>query len=799
MVDDNDANRYYLRALLEGHGWTVDAAGDGAEALVRARRTVPDLVISDLLMPVMDGYSLLREWKGDPRLEGVPFVVYTSTYTSSSDERLALDLGTDAFIVRPVEPDEFMARIGEVMARAATAPPARRRPPPSDDPGVLKQYSEALIRKLEDKSRQLDEMNRALQADILERERAAITLRESEERFRQLAENISGVFWVTDPAKTTVDYVSPGYEKIWGRSAAELRSAPQAWYEAVHPDDRARVVDAARTKQAAGEYDERYRIVRSDGAVRWIRDRAFPIRDAHGEIYRVVGIAEDVSEAKEAEDRLADQAALLDATHEAIVVRDLDDRVIYWNRGAERVYGRTAADVLGGVFAEMVSVEQPQYDAARGHVLEAGDWEGELNTDRADGERRIVEGRWTLVRDHAGIPAAVLAIDSDITERKNLEAQFRRSQRLESIGTLAGGIAHDLNNVLTPIVMAMGFLKELATNEKDRRMIESMRRSAERGADLVRQVLAFARGVEGERLPVRLPHVVQELLQIMTETFPKSIELQHALPEDSWIVIGDPTQLHQVLLNLCVNARDAMPNGGHLSIDVENVTMRDADVARHPGARAGAFVVTRVTDDGTGIAPDVRDRIFDPFFTTKPVGVGTGLGLSTTLAIVRSHGGFMDVETEVGRGTAFTVYLPAAESEPARRDVVGAPAELPRGRGELVLIVDDEDAIRAMAERILLAAGYRALVAANGAEAVSLYARHRREIAVVLTDLAMPVMGGSALIATLKGFDAGVRVVACSGLPLPDDVEPGVAGFIRKPFDAGSLLRAMAQALSAGG
>jgi PAS domain S-box-containing protein len=681
IVDDKEENLYYLEALLKGHGCRVETARHGAEALVLARKAPPDLVISDLLMPVMDGYTLLRHWKSDARLKAIPFIVYTATYTEMEDERLALNLGADAFILKPAEPEEFLARIREVQANVAAAIPALPRHPVGDENDLLKVYSETLIRKLEEKSLQLEAANQALKQDIINRQLAEVSLRESEQRFRQLAENINEVFWITDPAKSQMLYVSPAYEKIWGRSCAELYASPGSWLEAIHAEDRERIAAATTTKQLQGGYDEVYRIVRPGGEIRWIRDRAFPVANDQGENYRVVGTAED------------------------------------------------------------------------------------------------------------------------ITERKKLEAQFLRAQRMESIGTLAGGIAHDLNNVLAPILMSVEMLKGLASDKESLMLLSTLETSARRGADMVKQVLSFARGVEGQRVRVNPIHLMRELIQVMKESFPKTIQVSFTPARELWTVTGDPTQLHQVFLNLCVNARDSMPDGGCLTISMENATLDETYAAMNPESRPGSYVVVKVKDTGTGIPAPIRDRIFEPFFTTKEIGKGTGLGLSTTIAIVQNHGGFISLRSEVGNGTTFEVFLPADTAETAMDNGVRADAQLPRGHGELILVVDDEEAIRNVARKTLERFGYRVMVASNGAEAMAVYANHPQEIAVVVTDMAMPIMDGPALAIALASINPQVRIIGSSGLHTNETVArasgASVQHFVPKPYTAETLLKKLAEVLQA--
>lgn len=634
--------------------------------------------------------------------------------------------------------------------------------------------------------------------DVTERNRAEKQLRDSEERFRQLAENISEVFWITDPGKAQMVYVSPGYEAIWGRSVAELYANPGRWLDAVHPEDRPRVMESA-ARQADEPYDVEYRIIRPDGTIRWVHDRAFLIRSASGDVYRIVGIAADVTDRLLAAQRIAEQAALLDLANDAIHTRDLQGRVLFWNRGAERIFGWTEAEVRGVQIGDLMAVDPAAFQAAVDSVMAEGRWVGDMEVRTSEGRRIVVAGRWTLVRDAAGAPTSILSIEIDVTEHRRVEKQFLRAQRLESLGTLAGGIAHDLNNVLAPILMAIESLRDVITAEADRRLLDILQESAQRGADLVRQVLTFARGAEGRRVAVTLVPLITELIRVIKDTFPKSIEIEFNRSNDLWEISGDPTQLHQVVMNLCVNARDAMPHGGRLTIQIENVVVDDTYAALNPGATIGPHVVLRVSDTGSGIPKDLRERIFEPFFTTKAPGEGTGLGLSTTQAIVRGHGGFINVYSEVGKGTRFHVYLPAEATRLQAETVERAQTGLPTGRGEWILVVDDEAAIREVARRTLERYGYQVLIASNGAEAVAQYASHTPRVDLVLTDMAMPIMDGPALAVALRAIDPDVRIIGSSGLKSEGvnlaGVQATVAAFLPKPYTAEALLRTIDQVL----
>ncbi len=509
------------------------------------------------------------------------------------------------------------------------------------------------------------------------------------------------------------------------------------------------------------------------------------------------GIAhlQTTAEQKRADAKVREQAALLDSAHDAIMVKDMQDRLVYWNKGAQQLYGWTAQESLGSKSCDLLHVDPDRFRRAYDIVLEQGEWKGELHKRTKNGVDVTLDVSWTLVRDATGEATSIFAIDSDITEKRKIESQLLRAQRMESIGTLAGGIAHDLNNVLAPIVMSIEVLKDITAREQDQYLLDTLLSSALRGRDLIKQVLTFARGVKGERVAVDVAHLLRELVNVLRDTFPKNIRVDFQAPRSVWSVSGDPTQIHQVVLNLCVNARDAMPKGGELIIATDNVRLDDTSAGLSPDALAGPYVVITVEDNGVGMSQALKDRIFEPFFTTKDVGQGTGLGLSTTMAIVKSHGGFIVVYSELGRGTKFNVYLPAdASKDRSGKDIAGT-AVLPRGNGELILVVDDEQALRTIAQSTLQRFGYNVMLAANGAEAIALYTRHRQDIAVVLTDMSMPIMDGPALSSVLRDMSPGVRIVGSSGLAESSGRAhaPGgvVEHFLLKPYTAEALLKTL--------
>jgi two-component system, cell cycle sensor histidine kinase and response regulator CckA len=634
--------------------------------------------------------------------------------------------------------------------------------------------------------------------DISDLRRASRAAEEAARRLTTTLESMTDAFFTLD-RDWRFTFVNQRAAELLRRDRADLLGRT-IWEE--FPDAVGGAVEAAFARAMQGEGTQVVEEYDYPPLEACFRVHAYPSDQGLAVYFRDV-TSERTSRLalEEREAVLRRQADLLDAAQDAILVRDVSHRITYWNRSAERIYGYPTEEALGADIRELLLEEPVGFDAATAAVFERGHWSGELAQRNRAGEPVTVHGRWTLVRDEAGRPEAVLAINTDVTEQKRVEQQLLRAQRMESLGTLAGGIAHDLNNVLSPVLLATELLQLEERTAEQAALVDTIASSARRGADLVNQVLSFARGAEGERTPIELATLLADIRTIVRDTFPKDIRLTLEVPDQLGMLLGDSTQMQQVLLNLAVNARDAMPDGGELSITASEVTLDDQYVAAMPEAEPGEYFLIEIEDEGTGMPPEVRDRVFEPFFTTKPHGVGTGLGLSTAAAIVRSHGGSLHVYSEVDRGSRFRLYLPVARDEPtARRPSRPAP-DLPRGDGETVLVVDDEAAVREMTCQTLRTHGYHTLEAADGAEAVARYAEHRDRIAIVLTDMMMPVMDGPATIRALRNLDPEVRVIGASGLHGNGKValaaRAGVEHFLPKPYSVRGLLDLLADILGA--
>lgn len=622
--------------------------------------------------------------------------------------------------------------------------------------------------------------------DISDRKQAEIEIHQ----FVSLAENSPEFIGMCN-----LDFV-PFYLNAAGRQMVGLEDEQQ--YQSIQvkdcffPEDQNFILHEffpQVRRQGQAKVEIRFRHFKTGEAL-WMIYNVLCICDEHEQPIAFATLSHNITDRKLAEQKIQQQAALLDIATDAIFVRDFNNHILYWNQGAERLYGWQAAEAIGQKANHLFQDPAfPLQDIIQ-TLLAQEEWRDEIHSWTKAGRQVTVETRWTLVRDEADHPQWILSVDTDITAKKQLEAQFYRAQRLESLGTLASGIAHDLNNVLTPIVAISQLLrlKQLNLDARSLQMLEVLEDSAKRGANLIQQILTFTRGTGGERSSIQLAPLLQEVINVVQQTFPRSIVIQQMIPEQSnWLVFADSTYLHQVLMNLCVNARDAMPNGGILSLAIEDYFVDQAFAQTNLDAQAGDYVVITIADTGTGIPLAVRDRIFDPFFTTKPPGQGTGLGLATVLGIVRTYGGFLQVFSEVGQGTQMKVYLPLIAGMTTDDNSPQAPLD---GNGELVLVVDDDLAVQLSTRSLLESHNYTVLSANDGIEAIELYAQHHDAIKLVILDVMMPKMSGIMLIQRLKAMHPQVQIMAMSGLPVNREpaLTAGAKIFLPKPYTLDHLL-----------
>lgn len=699
VVEDEPVSAMKLEHTLQQAGYTVQTAVDGLEALKVAHDFHPHIVISDIIMPNLDGYQLCRKIRETESLRKTLIILLTS-HTDPGDVLEGLSVGADNFIVKPYEPKDLLARVEQILTMKSAH--------------------------------------------------------------------------VTAGASTGIEIVYRGKQYIINANRLQVLNFFLTTYETQFRQFldlmMARNELSALTRSLEEKVEQ-----------------------------RTVALRQEIQDRRQAEQRIAEQAALLDLAHDGIIVTSMEGNILFWNKSAETLYGWSAEDTLGKNFGGMVKMgstapDTPEHTALLAH----GAWSGEMIHHTREGAQVTVHSSWTLVRESNGQPKSILMINTDITQEKLLENKFLRTQRMENLGALAGGIAHDLNNVLAPILLATNLLKGKSTGESESKILTMVEESARRGADMVKQVLMFGRGMEGTKITLQPKHLIREMRQFIEQSFPKNIRLDVTTALDLPLVLGDATQLHQVLLNLCVNARDAMPNGGTLGISTDTVDLDAQYAASEPDASPGRYVLFTVSDTGIGMPPDVQEKIFEPFFTTKEIGKGTGLGLSTVHGIVRNHGGFIRLHSEVGKGTKFEVYFPTAVGGGTEQCGPVTYEERP-GRGETILVVDDEAIVLEITRVTLEDNGYKVLTARDGTEALALYAKEGDRIDLVFTDVVMPYLDGASTIRALQKLNPRVKVIATSGLNTAEKVAGartlmGVP-LLEKPFTASALLARLGEML----
>jgi PAS domain S-box-containing protein len=645
--------------------------------------------------------------------------------------------------------------------------------------------------------------------DITERKRSEEQLRDANAQLREFLDHSPAVLYAlrVEDEKIIPRFTSENITRLLGYEAQESLSY-EWWLGHLHEEDRDRAAGSIAQTLAEGSSRTEYRLRHRDGRFMWVEDQQRLARDEQGRPVDIVGVWTDVTDRKRAEDELHESERrfreMLDNLELISIMLDHEGNVIYCNDYFLRLTGWSRDEVTGTswfdrfIFPENVDEMREAFLALMAKGTEVRHYANEIVT--RSGKRRLLQWNNSLLYSKAGEVIGVASIAEDITERAKLEKQLFRAQRLESLGTLAGGIAHDLNNLLLPILMGVTLLKRFGPNAASMQAIDNIERSVRRGSELVKQVLLFARGGQTSREPVLLGDVMREVQSIITSTFPKDITLETAVAREVYPVTGDTTQLTQVLLNLCVNARDAMPQGGHIRISARNYTLTDAEALLHGGIVGGAYAVLEVSDTGEGMSKEIIDLIFDPFFTTKEVGSGTGLGLSTVQGIVSNHGGFVTVTSAPEEGSTFTVYLPARRPQVEVAAPLVAASVPPQGNGELILLVDDDAAVLSVTEQTLVEFGYRVVTAEDGAQAIGVFSRQHEDIALVLTDMAMPVIDGFALIAALNRIGRDVRVIATTGNPsagaMTKIAKSGIAHILIKPYTADHLLRTIATVLA---
>jgi len=796
IVDDNANDRKLLRLNLERHGCeTVVEACDGQEGLEQARAQRPDLIISDALMPRLDGFEFLRMIKQDEELKATPFIFHSSVYTGLKDEELASHLGAEAFIPKAKEPEEFWREIAAILERLASG--AKKALPSEQVEGekaYLREYSGVVSAKLEQKVRELEE-------SLARRKEAEAALLKSEQFLNTIIENIPDMIFVKDAQDLRFIRFNKAGEELLGYSRAELMGKndhdffPTQEADFFTEHDR-EVIDKARLV----DIPEETILTRNKGR-RLLHTKKIPIQDETGTPLYLLGISEDITERKQAEDALVKLSQAIEQSPAAIIITDAAGRIEFVNPKFTQMSGYSAEEVLGQNLRLMEAGETSpeEYNQLWKTVTAGKVWHGEFHNRKKDGEQYWEAATISPIRDREGGISHFVAIKEDITERKKLEAQLLQSQKMEAVGLLAGGVAHDFNNMLMAIIGYGNILQmKMAEDDPLRSNVDKLLGAADRAAGLTQSLLAFSRKQVIHLQPVNLNEIIRKVDKFLARIIGEDIEIRSTFMEEPLNVNADSGQIEQVLMNLATNARDAMPQGGLLSIVTESVEI-DSEHIRHEGYfESGRYAVFSVTDSGTGMDPTTVKRLCEPFFTTKELGRGTGLGMSIVYGIVKQHGGFIEVYSEPGSGTTFRIHLPQLKGgEPV--GTAPQPQPQPRKGTETILLAEDDAEIRKLSREVLTEFGYTVIEAADGEEAVRNFKEHRELIQLLLLDLNMPRKNGKDAFDEIRTMDSHVRAIFISGYPVDDNQRKSMleAGcdLIMKPVSPQNLLSKIREVL----
>jgi two-component system cell cycle sensor histidine kinase/response regulator CckA len=651
----------------------------------------------------------------------------------------------------------------------------------------LHRYRERLEEMVGERTAELSRINRAL--------------RESEERYAIAVEGSNDGIWDWNLLTGEV-YLSPRWKKMLGYTDKEITSDRDVWKKLMHPDDY------PRTREILGDYLEgriphyefEGRFRHKNGSWRWIFNRGICLRDERGKPCRMAGSHSDITERKTAEEELKRKELLLRTILETlpvgVAVFDVDGARVLENQARKKIWGHTdetgstVADYKGWFTDSGRPVKTEEWPTCKAFGKGISD-KKTIDIECFDGSRRTVIISAAPMRINNRLIAGVSVIE-DITEQRNLEHQLLQAQKIESVGLLAGGVAHEFNNLLTAITGCCEELREStdAGDELAHANIKTILSASKEAAELTRNLLTFSRKQATNLQPESLNDLFTAAGKLLGQTLPENIRLATDLDNEILTVLADSSQIKQVLVNLAINARDAMPAGGQLTIKTHKATLNEEEAGKYGLDKGGAYAVTSLSDTGTGMDEKTMEKIFEPFFTTKEVGKGTGLGLSIIYGIIRQHNGAVTVESEIGKGTIFTFFLPLLETEARREEPRGKA--LQSGGDETILVAEDEELVRVFLEKALCRAGYRIITATDGEEAIASFKEHKDNIGLVISDMVMPKKTGKDLYDAIRELKPGIRIIFITGYS-PDMIDlkgipDGEVNFITKPFSKNDLL-----------
>jgi PAS domain S-box-containing protein len=653
------------------------------------------------------------------------------------------------------------------------------------------------VREIEMRSTVLDDGRIILTAsDITERKIAEEALRASEEKYRQLVQSANSIILRRD-VEGNITFFNEFAQKFFGYTEEEILGKNVIGTITPAKDSTGKNMSAMvrdiGQRPEAYETNENENVLRNGERV-WISWTNRPILDEHGNVREILCVGNDITERERAEEALKLQAQIIDQIHDSVISSDLEGHITIWNKGAERLYGWSQEEALGQHISMMYP--EDQYTFLQEHVIPplkaAGSYEVEVRNKKRTGEEFHVHLSLSVLRDGSGAITGIIGYHMDITEHKKLEDQLRHSQKMEAIGQLAGGIAHDFNNILTAVIGYANLLQmRLGDSSQLRGYVDQIIASSERAANLTQSLLAFGRKQILDPKPVTVNEIVKSMEKLLARLISEDIELKINFAEKNLTVFADAAQMGQVLMNLVTNARDAMPDGGMLTISTSLEQLDKTFVKTHGYGKAGMYGLVSVSDTGEGMTEKIRQRVFEPFFTTKEVGKGTGLGLSIVYGIVKQHNGFVNVYSEPNEGTVFKVYLPLIRSSYGEEKE--AALSLPVGGKETILVAEDDAEVRRLTRNVLQEFGYTVVEAVDGEDAISKFLKHKRKVDLVMLDVVMPRKNGKEVYQYVRKIRPDVKALFTSGYTADVIHEKGVLdeglNFVSKPVAPKELLR----------
>jgi len=791
VVEDDRDIRTLIENMLEKRGYTVECSENGRDALEKARLSPPDLIVSDIMMPEMDGFIFCRKIKADERLKKIPVILYTGTKSEKDEEELALGMGAVRFLAKPSDINVLLAAIKEALGKAGKAESVLPAQAPAAGAEVDHNYLRVLSRKLLVKEQELAETSKRLE--------------ESEGLYRRLVENIPDIIYSYSTKRGGI-YYSSSVEAVLGYSCDFLLKNPFLWNSSVHPEDQPRVTQAINGFSKDRGFDLEYRIKSRAGDWQWFRDRSVGMHLLGDEVI-IDGIATDISGLKRSEQALRQSEfkykRIFENLQDVFYQTDMNGRITEISPSIKKQSGYDREELIGRQVAEMYvdQADSKKLMSVFQKTSEIIDYELRL---KAKGDRPVyVSVNARIFFNQKGNPAGIEGSLRDITARiraeealRGSEERLRQTQKLESIRQLSGGVAHDLNNLLGPVIGYAGLLQKSFTPGDSRQEdAGEIIKAAERAASLVRQLLAFSRKQVMTPRIINLNDRVNNIGAMLRRVIGERVRLVFALDPDIGPVKVDPGQIEQVMLNLVLNARDAMPQGGDIVIETAGLELSAPAECDAYGIPPGGYVVLSVKDTGCGMDKAVKARIFEPFFTTKKFGAenGLGLGLSTSYGIVKQSGGEIMVESEPGRGSVFKIYLPLIKGGVVEVEgKAGQAAVLAAGKGR-ILVVEDDESMRRITKRVLTAAGYVVAEAAGARQALAFLAENLERPALLITDLAMPEMDGLKLSGEVSAKYPEMKILCMSGyMDKEDELEKllgSKAAYLQKPFSPDVLLK----------